>query len=355
MHAQRHFIANEADVYGVVLQTYFILNTAACKVSIATEVATIVSELAMNIVKYAGVPGYMMIKLDTLERPCIDILAEDHGCGIADIDMAMRDHFSSHGTLGVGLPGVKRLADAFQIQSSRGMGTKVHVRKWLDGETQAHTTHCPGFGARLNHPRLYDTRGDRLAMEDEPEYAVSGRPCIGESVSGDGHFFLRAGNQIWLDLIDVLGHGQHAHVLARSIEKRLAQLTGEPIENVLTILHGELRGTLGAAVTLIHVNDRIMNVAGVGNIHVFCVGDGVHSFVAQPGIVGSHLPNIHAESCILPGNITVVMTTDGISEHMDSRYLIDRSRAPVRKMAIDILSEYGKFFDDATCLVWKSE
>ena len=61
----------------------------------------------------------------------MEIEARDRGPGIADLDRARQDHFSSAGTLGLGLPGVKRMMDDFDLASETGEGTRVTARKWL--------------------------------------------------------------------------------------------------------------------------------------------------------------------------------------------------------------------------------
>ena len=97
----------------------------------ATLVATAISELARNIVTYARKGE---IKLQTVENPArqgIVVTASDEGPGIPDIQQALRDGFSTSGSLGLGLPGVRRLMDEFQISSQSGRGTTVTVRKWL--------------------------------------------------------------------------------------------------------------------------------------------------------------------------------------------------------------------------------
>jgi len=63
-------------------------------------------------------------------RSGILIIASDDGPGIADLRLALRDGFSTSGSLGLGLPGVRRLVDEFQISSSAGQGTVVKVTKW---------------------------------------------------------------------------------------------------------------------------------------------------------------------------------------------------------------------------------
>lgn len=96
----------------------------------ATLVATAISELARNIVSYAH-KGQITIKLvNGLNRQGIAVIASDDGPGIPDIRQAMRDGFSTSGSLGLGLPGVRRLMDEFEITSQPGRGTIVTVRKW---------------------------------------------------------------------------------------------------------------------------------------------------------------------------------------------------------------------------------
>ena len=93
-------------------------------------IATAVSELSRNIYVYA-LKGCVTLRVfDSGTRKGIEVVAEDHGPGIADIDKAMEDHFSTSGSLGLGLPGAKRLMDEFNIQSEPGKGTKITARKW---------------------------------------------------------------------------------------------------------------------------------------------------------------------------------------------------------------------------------
>lgn len=93
-------------------------------------IATAVSELATNIVRYAG-RGEVTIRIvyDS-GREGIEVVARDCGPGIADIDQALEEHFSSGDSLGLGLPSVKRIMDEFRIDSQRGQGTIIVARKW---------------------------------------------------------------------------------------------------------------------------------------------------------------------------------------------------------------------------------
>src|SRR6266700_8191245 len=96
----------------------------------ATLIATAISELARNIVSYA-VKGEVTLKgIQRSSRVGILVIASDKGPGIPDIRQALRDGFSTSGSLGLGLPGVRRLMDEFEIVSKPGHGTKVGVKKW---------------------------------------------------------------------------------------------------------------------------------------------------------------------------------------------------------------------------------
>src|SRR2546422_357782 len=93
-------------------------------------VATAISELARNIVRYA-VRGEVILRLiDDNGRRGVEVVATDDGPGIPDITLAMQDGYSTSGSLGLGLPGVRRLMDEFEITSDFGKGTTVTARKW---------------------------------------------------------------------------------------------------------------------------------------------------------------------------------------------------------------------------------
>jgi serine/threonine-protein kinase RsbT len=98
--------------------------------SISTVVSMAISELARNIVRYAK-HGEIVLKPSNLNgRVSIEIVARDDGPGITNIAQAMQDGFSTSGGLGLGLPGVKRLMDEFEISSEAGRGTTVKIKKW---------------------------------------------------------------------------------------------------------------------------------------------------------------------------------------------------------------------------------
>ena len=96
------------------------------------RVSTVLSELGRNIFKYAGRGEIVLTPVDRDSQKGLEIVAHDRGPGIADLDEALKDHFSTSGTLGLGLPGVRRMADEFDIDSMPGVGTTVTVRFWVE-------------------------------------------------------------------------------------------------------------------------------------------------------------------------------------------------------------------------------
>ena len=93
-------------------------------------VATAISELARNIVRYAARGEVILRLIDDNGRRGVEVVAADDGPGIPDVALAMQDGYSTSGSLGLGLPGTRRLMDEFEIKSDFGKGTTVTVRKW---------------------------------------------------------------------------------------------------------------------------------------------------------------------------------------------------------------------------------
>lgn len=96
----------------------------------ATLIATAISELARNIVSYARRGEIRISLVHVGSRPGIAIVARDEGPGIPDVNAAMREGYSTSGGLGLGLAGVRRIMDEFQIVSEPGRGTTISVTKW---------------------------------------------------------------------------------------------------------------------------------------------------------------------------------------------------------------------------------
>jgi serine/threonine-protein kinase RsbT len=94
------------------------------------RITTAVSELARNIVVYGVRGSVTLTELEDGERKGIQITFDDEGPGIADIDTAMQQGYTSGKGLGAGLPGSQRLMDEFQLETAPGQGVHIRVRKW---------------------------------------------------------------------------------------------------------------------------------------------------------------------------------------------------------------------------------
>ena len=95
-----------------------------------TKLVTAASELARNTLKYGGGGMVCLDALDDGFRKGVGLIFVDNGPGIPDLDLALRDGYTTGGGLGLGLGGSKRLVDEFDIDSRTGEGTAVSVVKW---------------------------------------------------------------------------------------------------------------------------------------------------------------------------------------------------------------------------------
>ena len=95
-----------------------------------TLIATAISEVARNIVVYAQEGDIVLTRAEDAGRVGIQVVAVDHGPGIENKELAMRDGYSTKNSLGLGLPGARRLMDELALESEVGKGTTVTMKKW---------------------------------------------------------------------------------------------------------------------------------------------------------------------------------------------------------------------------------
>ena len=124
-------IRTETDASRAVLESTLYSREAGFEETPSRMIATAVSELVRNILKYAGAGQISLRHVKKIGGRGIEIEAIDRGPGIEDCEAAMQDHYSSSGTLGLGLPAVKRMMDEFSLESTPGEGTRVTARKWI--------------------------------------------------------------------------------------------------------------------------------------------------------------------------------------------------------------------------------
>jgi serine phosphatase RsbU (regulator of sigma subunit) len=186
------------------------------------------------------------------------------------------------------------------------------------------------------------------------EWSVAERPIDGERVSGDMHVVVPTRNGILVGVVDGLGHGEQAEIAARTAVDTLRRDADVPITELTRLCHEESRRTRGVALSLasFHIDDDTMCWLGVGNVAgiLFRANqtDTQEGLLLRGGVVGYHLPSLHARTLALRPGDTLVLATDGIHGDFSRDTPLGRS---VGDAANDLLIRYGKTTDDALVLV----
>jgi anti-sigma regulatory factor (Ser/Thr protein kinase) len=312
-------------------------------------IATIVSELGSNMVKYAGRGDLRICRSERMHAVDVDIWAEDQGHGIEDIERAMTDRFSTGGTLGLGLPGVKRMADDFWIRSDSLKGTLVFARKTFRHGPLARR--AEGTAPELSRAPRFESH--QLGLFG---YSVAAHSYPGNPFSGDAACVVSDGRGWLIAMVDASGHGQGASLVARRVLDALNQFKGGSLEVVFQRVHDDLKGTAGAAMGLLYldVTEGCMHYAAIGNTRAAKISR-KESWVgiARDGVLGNRLPSLQVQKeALLPGDL-IVLWTDGIAD-FEGRKLAEQHafKAP-SEVASMLLTQLAKPYDDACCLVLK--
>jgi anti-sigma regulatory factor (Ser/Thr protein kinase) len=124
-------VRKETDIYVAITRGRELTTALGFNDIDRTRVEIVILELTRNILVHAGSGELRLEPIQKEDCRGVVVEARDHGPGIADIELAMRDGYSTAHTLGAGLPGVQRLMDDFEIESSAANGTLVRAIKWL--------------------------------------------------------------------------------------------------------------------------------------------------------------------------------------------------------------------------------
>ena len=125
-------VRDESDVAMVRKRTREVGRDTGLRPAAVEALATAVSEVTRNIVVHAD-SGEVVIRVGEVDgRAALVLIAHDQGPGIADLDRAMEDGYSTGGGLGIGLPSARRLTDRFEIVSAPAQGTTVTLSMWIE-------------------------------------------------------------------------------------------------------------------------------------------------------------------------------------------------------------------------------
>ncbi|MGR6921035.1 ATP-binding protein [[Actinomadura] parvosata] len=284
------------------------------------QTAVAVSEAVSNLVKHA-VEGTVVVRPHPESPDTVELITVDRGPGMADVARALRDGYSTSGTLGIGLGAISRIATGYDVHSLPGKGTVLAMH----------------FTGRPPAPPL---RASGLT-----------RPIGEETVCGDGFVIAQSGPVTTVLVSDGLGHGHiAAQATQRAAELFLAVRDLEPAE-IVARLHAGMRGTRGGAVAVARVEPGQVSYAGLGNVSGWIThAEGRQGMVSVPGIAGHQGGRLRQYTYDLPAYATVVLHTDGLTERWDPSLLPGLfSRTPA-VIAAGLMREAGSRRDDA-CVV----
>jgi anti-sigma regulatory factor (Ser/Thr protein kinase) len=295
----------------------------------AGRVALVATELATNVAKHGG--GGHLLARAIANGTGIELIAVDKGRGIGDLNLVMRDGYSSGGTAGHGLGAIARMSDVFDIYSQPAQGTAVMSRMLrLKAETAA-----PGAADLL-------------------DLGVVNVAAPGETLSGDAWLVTDGERGPAIVIIDGLGHGASAHeASALGVEICRKNRGASPVA-LMETMHAGLRPTRGAAAAVaeIDLGARLVRLSGLGNISCSVVSsEGSKSLASMSGIVGHEGRRFQEFSTPFPAGANLVMFSDGFA----TRWRLDqysglRPRHPALAAGV-VYRDQLRGRDDATVIV----
>lgn len=256
--------------------------------SCAGQAALIVSELATNALKHAGEGELLLSALHADSCRGIEVLAIDRGPGMADVERAARDGYSTAGSAGQGLGAIARQSDQFDV-FSQPRGTVALARIWN------------GHGAPSNGA-AFEASGISVAKP-------------GENACGDDWAADISRRQAALFVVDGLGHGALAAEAAAQATAAFVQSPMRPPAEILQRVHEALRPTRGGAVAIASVDleRQVAAFAGVGNIGAAIVtGEQRRSLVSHNGTAGYTAARFQEFNYPLEPRSALVLFSDGL-------------------------------------------
>ena len=181
-------------------------------------------------------------------------------------------------------------------------------------------------------------------------FGVAQRPCVGETICGDGYITMVLGDGALVTVVDGLGHGPKAGEAADAFNKTVEENVDLAVQPMMEEAHRALAGTRGAAAAILRIDPSIGRVhfTGVGNIEMHAESEVKMQPVCVPGIVGHRVRKMLAFEFDLPSAATIALCSDGISSRL---HFNEYAHLEPQEIADMIMEQHGKFHDDATCVV----
>ncbi len=298
------------------------------------RLATIVSELSRNILKYAGAGSCEIVSLGDRSLRCV---FRDQGPGIDNLDAALTDGYSTSGTLGIGLPGAKRLADKFEIQSDNS-GTTVTVEL---NPSRAPKKHRKGF--------------DQVRPSDSVRCGIAIRPLDWGRYSGDQAGVWYRKRSTLVCIADGLGHGEPAERAARKALETVSTNQELGLADMIRECDQALEGSRGAAIALARIDRKSgdLEYVSVGNTRCAIVGQSIILLGGSYGIVGEGAKPASVERRTLQRRDVLIFWTDGLPESLGLIAPEVRRITDAQLYAERLIKEHATDSDDAGVIVFR--
>jgi anti-sigma regulatory factor (Ser/Thr protein kinase) len=300
----------------------------------AAKAALVTTELSTNLVKHGG-GGSIVISSDDESPAVLEVLAIDKGSGIASLPSAMRDGYSTAGSAGTGLGAIQRQSSFFDVYSHPGHGTVV-LSCVSDEESAARAA----AGSRETALRI-------------------GGICVpipGETVSGDAWSAMRDHQTVTIVVADGLGHGESAAQASSRAIGVFRERYRESIEDVLHDMHGPLRATRGAAVSIarIYLAARKVEFAGIGNVSgAFVDENTTRRAVSHSGTLGAEIRRVQLFTYPWSAASILIMHSDGLSASWAFESYPGLAQHSPAVIAGVLFRDFCRGRDDATIVVAK--
>jgi anti-sigma regulatory factor (Ser/Thr protein kinase) len=294
------------------------------------RVALVTTELATNLIKHGGGGEILVGTYEEAGATGIQILALDRGRGMANVGACLKDGYSSAGTQGNGLGAVIRQSHLVDIASWPDLGTGVLARVQPGAANTQPVASRTGWGA------------------------VS-VPMPGQTVCGDSWTVSASGEDVTLFVADGLGHGPEAAEASVEAVRLFQRFNGHLVPTLLDYVHGGLRTTRGAAVSIARFDPgkRKIIFAGVGNVAgVLAVNGGLRRMVSMPGTAGHVARKIQSFEYPFEAGL-VILNSDGLSTNWTLARYPNLQMAHPTLIAAILYRDFSRHHDDATVLVGK--
>ncbi len=333
-HVESQFmvISNSAEVIAIRRIAKEMAHNIGFDECTREEISLVVSELASNIIKHAQRGIITLTPVCSEQCDGLMIEAEDDGEGFNEFT-AMKDGFSTSGTLGMGLGAINRLMDEFDILAREELsGTRIVCKRWLNDNSN-HGQHCP------------------------LDFGIFSRPKQSEVVNGDSFIIKHIRGASLVGVIDGVGHGVLAHQAANVARHYVEQHCESSLLDIFKGVDRACHSTRGVvmALAVFDWTKGSFRYASVGNIEVSVFNNSREKskFIVRRGIVGKHAPSPVITENEWHSGDSLALHSDGISTHWHWQDFTHLNNYPAQVIAEAIYHAAQKEHDDATIVIVK--